>query len=401
MTERKLRHKQRPNYYYLLEDPDAKRRHHNGARGSVELCSSGLGYLDEGFAAGIALPEDDYNKSLVGEVRKSLGTRVTWVPNHLGLISKINISPASDGRTRALQDDAKGFAEGERIAKASVWTLLALGVVEIAFSQLSGSIALLADGIDSISDAVVSFFVWTALRFTLKKPTDRFQYGYYKVESLAALLTAIGLMGIAGFISLRSYRALRDPAHTVALPATALTVLLIAGTVSLYRALQMRKIANRYNLLSLKIDAKNSIKDATSSYVAFGSVLVASFGLSQLDAVGGLVIAGYILSVAYVAIRESSFILLDAFRDPELTREIEKLVKSQPDVKGIRDLRLRRAGPFVLGALEIIVDGGMTVGQAHEVATQLQNSVKDRIIGLRRLVVTISPAVDPHEHTLS
>jgi len=300
-----------------------------------------------------------------------------------------------------LQDDGKGFEEGGRIAKASVWTLLALGVVEIAFSQLSGSIALLADGIDSISDAAVSFFVWTALRFTRKKPTDMFQYGYYKVESLAALLTAIGLVIIASYISLRSYRALTDPTHAVALPATALTVLLIAGTVSLYRALQMRKIANKYNLLSLKIDAKNSIKDATSSYFAFGSVLVASFGFSQLDAVGGLVIAGYILSVAYVAIRESSLILLDAFRDPELTKEVEKLVKSNKDVKGIRDLRLRRAGPFIVGTLEIIVDGGMTVSQAHEVAMQLQNSVKARIIGLRRLVVTTSPVMDPHEHILS
>ncbi|OLB69889.1 hypothetical protein AUI06_07505 [archaeon 13_2_20CM_2_52_21] len=66
-----------------------------------------------------------------------------------------------------------------------------------------------------------------------------FQYGYYKVEILAALLTAISLVGIASYISLRSYPALRDPTHTVALPATALTILLIAGTISLYRALQM------------------------------------------------------------------------------------------------------------------------------------------------------------------
>ncbi len=300
-----------------------------------------------------------------------------------------------------MRDDTKGFEEGGRIAKASVWTLLALGIVEIVFSQLSGSIALLADGIDSISDAIVSFFVWTALLFARKKPTDRFQYGYYKVESFTALLTAISLVGIASFISLRSYRALTDPRHAVVLPETALAVLFIAGTISLYRALQMREIANRYNLLSLKIDAKNSIKDATSSYVAFASVLVASFGFSQVDAVGGLVIAGYILSVAYVAFRESSLVLLDAFHDPELAKEVEKLVKSHTDVKGIRDLRLRRAGPFVVGTLEIIVDGGMTVSQAHEVATQLQSSVKDRIIGLRRLVVTTSPVVDPHEHTLS
>jgi len=107
------------------------------------------------------------------------------------------------------------------------------------------------------------------------------------------------------------------------------------------------------------------------------------------------------LSVAYVAIRESSLILLDAFRDPELTKEVERLVKSNTDMKGIRDLRLRRAGPFIVGTLEIIVDGGMTVSQAHEEATQLQNSVKPRIIGLRRLVVTTSPVMDPHEHTLS
>lgn len=299
------------------------------------------------------------------------------------------------------RDDTEGFEAGGRIAKASVWTLLALGIVEIAFSQLSGSIALLADGIDSISDAVVSFFVWTALRFTLKRPTDRFQYGYYKVESFTALLTAISLIGISSFIFYRSYRALIDPRHVVVLPQTALIVLLIAGTISLYRALQMRQIANRYNLLSLKIDAKNSIKDATSSYVAFVSVLVASFGFLQADAVGGLIIAVYILSVAYVAIRESSLILLDAFHDPELTREVEKVIQSNKDARGIRNLRLRRAGPFIVGTIDVIVDTNMTVGQAHEVAMQLQSSVKDRITGLRRLVVTTSPVLDPHDHQLS
>src|SRR2546430_3291957 len=53
-----------------------------------------------------------------------------------------------------------------------------------------------------------------------------------------------------------------------------------------YKPLPGTADANKYNLLSLKIDAKNSIKDATSSYVPFGSVLVASFGFSQLDAIG-------------------------------------------------------------------------------------------------------------------
>ena len=290
-----------------------------------------------------------------------------------------------------MQDESRGFQEGEQIAKVSVWTLLALGIIEIVFSQISGSIALLADGIDSISDAVVSFFVWTGLRFVRKKPSRRFQYGYYKVESFTALITAISLVGVSGFIFPRSYRAFLDP-KPIILPVIALIVLLAAGSISLYRALQMRQVANRYNILSLKVDAKNSIKDATSSFVAFGSVLVASFGFHEVDAIGGMLVAIYILTVAYVAIRESSLVLLDAFHEPELTREVESLIKSHSHVKGIRELRLRRAGPFIVGTLEIIVDGSMTVTQVHDVATELENSVKNRIAGLRTLVVKAIPS---------
>jgi len=296
-----------------------------------------------------------------------------------------------------LDDETRGFQEGEQIAKVSVWTLLGLGIAEIAFSLISGSISLLADGIDSISDAVVSFFVWAGLRISRRKPTRRFQFGYYKVESFTALITAIVLVAVSGYIFLRSYRALQNPVP-LRLPLLALVVLLAAGLGSLYRALQMRRVANKYNITSLKLDARNSIKDASSSFVAFASVLVASFGIHFADAIGGMLVAVYILTVAYVALRESSLVLLDEFHEPELSREIERLIRSHTDVRGIRDLRLRRAGPFITGALEVEVEGNMTLNEAHEVATELERSVKTRIRGLRRLVVTPVPIVDPHEH---
>jgi cation diffusion facilitator family transporter len=298
-----------------------------------------------------------------------------------------------------LHDETRGFQEGERIAKISVWTLLALGIVEIAFSLVSGSISLLADGIDSISDAIVSFFVWTGLRIIRRKPSRRFQFGYYKVESFTALITAIILVGVSAYIFIRSYRAFQNPVPIqLPLAALALIVLLVAGLGSLYRALQMRRIANRFNILSLKVDARNSIKDSTSSFVAFASVLLSTFGIHHADAIGGMLIAVYILTVAYVALRESSLVLLDEFHEPDLSREIEQLIRAHADVMGIRDLRLRRAGPFIVGVLEVEVEGSMTLNEAHEVATQLEASVKARITGLRRLVVTPVPVVDPHKH---
>jgi len=290
-----------------------------------------------------------------------------------------------------LHEMTSGFEEGERIARLSVWTLLVVGIVELAFSGITGSIALFADGIDSLSDAVVSFFVWTGLHFARRTPSRRFQYGYYKVESLTALMTAVILVGVSAFIFARSYNAFIKP-RPISFPLVALATLAAAGLLSLYRALQMRRVANKYNILSLKVDARNSIKDTTSSFVALVSVLGASLGIHELDAVGWMLVSVYILTVAYVATKESSLVLLDAFHEPELTKEVESLIKSHNHVRGIRDLRLRRAGPFIVGTLEVMVDGNMTVTQAHTVATELESSVKTRIAGLRRLVVVTIPS---------
>src|SRR5438128_11254008 len=110
-----------------------------------------------------------------------------------------------------------------------------------------------------------------------------------------------------------------------------------------------------------------------------------------------MLIAVYVLTVAYVALRESSLVLLDEFHEPDLSREIEHLIRAHPDVMGIRDLRLRRAGPFVVGVLEVEVEGSMTLNEAHDVATQLEASVRATITGLRRLAV--SPALVLYSHS--
>ncbi len=100
----------------------------------------------------------------------------------------------------------------------------------------------------------------------------------------------------------------------------------------------------------------------------------------------------YILTVSYVALRESSLVLLDAFHEPELTHEIENMIKIHREIRGLKDLKLRRAGPFIVGILEVIVDGSMTVSEMHDVITELEHSIKARIPGLRSLTVKAIPS---------
>jgi cation diffusion facilitator family transporter len=279
---------------------------------------------------------------------------------------------------------AKGFIEGERIAKLSAFTLLAIGIAEIIVGQLSHSVAVTADGTDSLSDAVISVIVWLGLRFSRKAPDEKFHFGYLRVESFSVLIASLAMIGVATTLFYLSYERLLQPKEPAYAPVALLT-LLCAGSISLYRAFQMRRISKKYNLLSLKTDANNSIKDGSASFIAFGAVLAWNFGLSYMDAVGGMIVAVFIYSVSYVSIRESSLILLDAFQSPELVGEMRKLIEKYG--VEVRDIKLRRTGPYSVGVITIVADGGLTLDQVDELRARIRADLRKQIQGLRGLSI--------------
>ena len=83
---------------------------------------------------------------------------------------------ATRGTVRSESSDA--FSAGERIAKLSVVTLLSIGLVQIPVGLWTGSLGLTADGVDSISDSLVSLIVWVGLHFSRRRPDARFHFGY-------------------------------------------------------------------------------------------------------------------------------------------------------------------------------------------------------------------------------
>ena len=279
-----------------------------------------------------------------------------------------------------------GYLKGERLAYLSGWTLAMLGLVEIATGSFTGSIGLVADGIDSMSDALVSTLVWLGMRLSRRSADERFHFGYYKIESLVSFVGGIALAGVAVGVFYRSYQVFLNPKPLI-IPYLALAVLLAAGTVSLYRAFRMRKVAREHGLVSLKLDANNAIKDGLSSFLVFFAVLASSLGYHQMDAVGGMAVAVFIAIIAFVAIRESSLVLVDAYHNPELVKEIQDVVEREVGV-GVEDVLLRRAGPYVQSEIHIRVDGSMTVEQLDRVKLQIVNGVREKCDGISRILVT-------------
>ncbi len=287
-------------------------------------------------------------------------------------------------------DSTEAFQAGERIAKLSVISLVSIGLVELTVGFWTGSLGLKADGVDSISDSVVSLIVWLGLHYSRRRPDARFHFGYQKVESLSGLVVSIVMVAIAGYILFHSYLTFLNPTR-ITYPYVALATLLGCGTFSLYRAFQMRAVARKYGLLSLRTDANNSIKDGTASFVVFASVLGASLGFHQLDAVGGMIISIYIFGVAYIAFKESSLILLDACESPELISALAAALKTVEGIRGVASIKLRFSGPYLTGIISVLVDKSRTVVETENLRRKLLEIVSAIIEPVGEISIVFRP----------
>jgi ferrous-iron efflux pump FieF len=281
----------------------------------------------------------------------------------------------------------------ETIAAVTTVSFVGLGILQIILGEtISRSVALTANGIDCIGDGFVSGIVWVGLRF-FKRPADkRFHFGYYKVENLASIAATILMFLLAGYIILRSYYQLINP-QIIKLPLIGAIVAFFAALVAIILGIYKMIKSKRMNMSSVKLDAFNTIKDGTTSFLTVAALLLSSFGYSNADALIGFIIAGIIVTIGFAAIKEAGFILVDACDGDCLMYGL--LIKTYAErIKGVQAaqvVRLRRTGPVIQGELEITVPGEMSVLELNKIQTEIIRISSEKISELERLTITAVP----------
>jgi len=256
-------------------------------------------------------------------------------------------------------------------AKQSVITLAAIGIAELIVTIFTGSITLTADGLDSLADAMISFIVWFGIVMIKKPRSSSFPFGYRKVEVLAAFTAAIIIIVLGSLIIYRAVGA-------------------FFNHVDVHYPELIRKVAIESNLISLKLDAKNSIKDGTSSFVGFISVFLSTYtNLKFMDAIGGMIIAGYIFFMAYTAIRESTLVLVDAVNNPQIQDNIRQLIFLRFKIK-TRDVFLRPVGSEFNAEIHIILPNETRLDETSKIMKSIASTVKGEL-SLARVIVVPEP----------
>ncbi len=287
------------------------------------------------------------------------------------------------------------LTQGGKVARKSFLIQLMVGFNEVFMGLFTVSVALIADGIQSFADAGVSLIVWIGLRISRRKPDGKFRFGYHRVETFSSLVAALFMATLGGVVLYESTLELFNPTR-VADTEIALLVASAAALVSSILLIYKTRAAKKYGSVALKTDAFNSIKDVLTSITAFIGIAAGTyFNLPQMDAIAGIIISIFVFTMVYTIMKEASLVLLDACKCPEVLTEIEKIATSIHSVKSVRNIRMRKSGSYLVGDMQVALDENMTVKQACEIASAIEEQTKREFDEVLELKVRIEPHKKP------
>lgn len=286
--------------------------------------------------------------------------------------------------------------EAVRLARQSVLAGVVingvLAVVKGVAGVLGHSQALVADAVESGSDVLSSLIVFAGLTVAAEAPSEKHPYGRGRAEPMAALMVAVALFGAAVAIVISSVREIVTP-HLAPAPFTlAILVGVVVVKEGLFRFALRRGQETRS--LAVEADAWHHRSDAITSAAAFAGIsiaLVGGRGWEAADDWAALLAAGVLAFHAWHLLRPALAELTDAAPDEELVREIREVAYTIPGVKGTHRCWVRKLGLDYFVDLDILVDGGLSVREGHDLAHRVHDAVTERMPFVRKVMVHVEP----------
>ena len=279
-----------------------------------------------------------------------------------------------------------------------------INVVLLLFKFVAGiighSAAMLADAVHSLSDFVTDVIVLVFIRISGKPQDKSHDYGHGKYETLAMTLIGVALLLVAlgilnsGAMKIKLWldgEQLEAPG-TIALWAALLSVVLKEGVYrySMIKARQLNSPAVEANAWHHRSDALSSIGTA----IGIGGAIFLGQRWTVLDPIASVVVGIFIVKVSVSLLRRGIGDLLEQSLPDAVEEEILQLVAALPGLSKPHDLRTRRIGNHYAIELHILMDGNITLREAHDKASEVEETLKSHYGQETHVAVHVEPKVD-------
>ena len=274
---------------------------------------------------------------------------------------------------------------------------MVLLIFKFAAGIFGHSAAMIADAVHSLSDFVTDIIVLVFVHISNKPKDKSHDYGHGKYETLALTIIGLALLSVAigiiysGAVHIIAWingDTLQSPG-LLALWAALLSIVLKEGIYrySMMKARQLQSQAVEANAWHHRSDALSSI--GTTAGIA-GAIFLGQ-RWAVLDPIASIIVGVFIIKVSVELLRNGIGDLMEQSLPEGIEQEILESVAALPDVAEPHDLRTRRIGNHYAIELHILMDGNITLNEAHEKASEVEKLLRDRYGENTHVAVHVEP----------
>ena len=261
-----------------------------------------------------------------------------------------------------------------------------VNVLLLVFKFVAGivghSAAMMADAVHSLSDFVTDIIVLVFVKISCKPKDKSHDYGHGKYETLALTIIGIALMAVAIGIIVKGAMKIVAWIHgeTLAAPGmlafwAAVVSIVLKEAVYRYSIFKARKLDSK----AVEANAWHHRSDALSSVgtaVGIGGAVFLGQHWTILDPIASVVVGAFIVKVAFELLKNGIGDLMEQSLPEKVEDEIMAMVAALPGVSEPHNLRTRRIGNHYAIEIHILMDGNITLYEAHDKATEVEEMLR-------------------------
>lgn len=281
------------------------------------------------------------------------------------------------------------------IIRASWWAIVGNGLLaalKLTVGFISGSFAVVADGIDSTTDIASSLVVLIAARIITRPPNVNFPYGYKKADTVAAKVLSFVIFFAGAQLGYSTIRMLLEGSVMQTPSSLAIWVTVVSILGKLVLSLFLFRKGHLVESPMLIANARNMRNDVLISFSVLGSLVFTVLLREPLiDRFIAMAISIFIMYQAFRIFMKSNIDLMDGIDNTEVYNRLFDAVNSVEGANNPHRVRARKIGNHYMVNLDIEVAPELTVKEAHDIARSVENSIKSRVKNIYDVMVHVEP----------
>lgn len=275
----------------------------------------------------------------------------------------------------------------KRVLLTSTLGNATLCILKITGGAISGSMALIADGSDSLLN-IASGIIAYRYKIEAEKPPDlKHRYGHALLEvygSILILMLMIATFSFIGFMALNRLEHITD----VRIDPIGIPFAITSLALNLVISISLRTFG-RGSIL-VKTESRHISLDVIEGLLALSGVSFGAYVSATYDLVATFILLALITFFAIQTLKELKITITAESPPEEMVRTIENILLSVNGIKNIHDLRIRQAGEKLFADVHIEVNKELTVEEAHRICDEAEYRIKQRLKDID-IVIHVEP----------